>query len=117
MAQDKVFAAGMRLHHPKEKAPAWVKADIEIAVSEFIAFLQAYERNDKVRLQVKESERTGKLYAELNTFIPNNEQPAEPVRPNAPRPAAPKPTAPPLPQEQDELALDGAEEDIDQIPF
>ncbi len=71
---DKIFAKGMFFNKPREGAPDFVKGKIDIKVDEFLLFLKENE-NQKgyVNLDLKES-KGGKLYLELNTFVPKDMQ-------------------------------------------
>lgn len=70
--QDKVFIDGLIFKLPdentKEKAP-WVKGKISVKVSEFIAFLNKYNNNGWVNIDLKKSKEKGTLYLELNRWI------------------------------------------------
>jgi hypothetical protein len=71
---DKIFAEGMFFNKPREGAPDFVKGKIDIKVDEFLLFLNK-NKNQKgyVNLDLKES-KGGKLYLELNTFVPKDMQ-------------------------------------------
>src|SRR6266700_4212897 len=67
---EKIFADGMVFKLPRDGAPDFVKGSVSIKVAEFVAFLQATEKNSgwvNIDLKVGQS---GKAYAELNTFQP-----------------------------------------------
>lgn len=65
-----IFAEGFILKKPGDKAPDFVKGEIAIKVSEFVAFLQKHVKNDGwVNLNLKKS-AAGKLYVDLNNWTP-----------------------------------------------
>jgi hypothetical protein len=79
--KEKVFASGLIFKEPHENAPAFVKGSLSVKVADFTAFLQANETNSGwVNIDIKESQG-GKLYCELNTYIPKapNMEPQEEV--------------------------------------
>lgn len=72
--QEKVFVDGMRFELPtdiqKEKTP-WIKAKISIKAPEMIAFLEKHQSNAGwVNIDLKKSDKTGKMYLELNSWQP-----------------------------------------------
>jgi hypothetical protein len=79
--KEKVFADGLIYKEPRENAPAFVKGSLSIKVADFVAFLQANETNSGwINIDIKESQG-GKLYCELNTYMPQkpNIEPKEEV--------------------------------------
>ena len=64
---EKQFAKGIYFRQPSEKAPDFVKGSISIKVAEFRAFLQRFENEDWINLDLKES-KNGKCYFELNQW-------------------------------------------------
>ena len=70
--QEKVFASGLFFDRPRENSPEWIKGRMSIKVPEAIIFLQKYQNNaGYVNLDLKAS-KEGKLYLELNTFVPKS---------------------------------------------
>lgn len=72
--QEKIFVDGMRFELPneimKEKTP-WIKGRISCKVPDLITFLQKHQNNSGwLNIDLKKSEKTGKLYMELNTWKP-----------------------------------------------
>ncbi len=74
MDNEKTFAKGIYFGKPHPNAPDFVKGKIDIKVDDLLIFLKEHE-NDKgyVNLDLKES-KGGKLYLELNTFVPRDMQ-------------------------------------------
>ncbi len=71
---DKTFAKGIFFNKPHQNAPDFVKGKIDIKVDELLTFLKEHENaKGYVNLDLKES-KGGKLYLELNTFIPKDMQ-------------------------------------------
>jgi len=64
---EKQFAQGLYFKKPSKNAPDFVKGVISIKVAEFGAFLQRFEGEDWVNLDLKES-KNGKYYLELNQW-------------------------------------------------
>lgn len=65
---ENVFAKGMFVEKPSEKAPEFIKAKISFKVADVIEFLKEHENNaGYVNCDLKES-KEGKLYLQLNTF-------------------------------------------------
>lgn len=74
MENNKVFAQGIFFEKPsdivKEKAP-WIKGKISIKVPDLIPFLEKHQNNaGYVNIDMKLSEKTGKIYLELNNWKP-----------------------------------------------
>jgi hypothetical protein len=65
-----IFAQGMRADFPGAKAPDFVKCRLSIKVTDFIQFLNG-QNKEWVNIDVKQS-KAGKLYCELNTFVPKS---------------------------------------------
>ncbi len=75
--QKKIFADGFRFELPspelKQKAP-WIKGKLSVKVAEAIKFLQEHESNAGwVNIDMKLSEKTGKIYLELNQWKPKEQ--------------------------------------------
>jgi len=70
-----VFVDGMFFKGPddrtKEKAP-WVKGHVSIKMSDFIGFIKSHKDEDWLNIDLKKS-KGGKLYFELNTWKPKQE--------------------------------------------
>lgn len=64
---DNKFPQGFIVKSKRERAPAFVKANISIKVAEFIPYLNHNVKNGWVNLQILES-REGKLYAKLDDY-------------------------------------------------
>ena len=112
---DNKFVPGFRIFLPRENAPEWVKADILIDVRQMRDWLADNPHNE-VRLQIKESRDSGKLYATVNDYTPGTQtrNPAPPP----PRYIPPQEMTtnraynhPPLPQD------DLSDDSINDIPF
>ena len=74
MSDEKIFVDGMICkRHPK--APDFVKVNLSLKMSELIAFAKQHHNDGWLNVQVKESQG-GKLYAELDTWKPQ-EQPQQ----------------------------------------
>ena len=72
MSQDKIFSKGVFFKKPSDKAPSYVLGKIQFKVEEAIEFLQANANEGGwVTIDVKES-REGKIYCELDTYVPRN---------------------------------------------
>lgn len=76
--REMTFPEGLRVFWPHENTPDFVKAEIVLDVAELRAWLDTVQTDDqgRVRLDVKESARTGNLYASVNTYVPR-ERPAD----------------------------------------
>ena len=69
---EKVFTNGLIFKLPSNKAPEFVKGSLSVKVADFVAFLKEHETNSGwVNIDIKES-REGKLYCELNTYMPEH---------------------------------------------
>ena len=87
---DKVFVDGMLAKKPDEGAPDFVKLKLSIKLDEFGPWVAARKKADPdsewMNIEIKEG-RSGKWYAELNTWKPSANQPArQPARQPAPAP-------------------------------
>lgn len=76
MTQEKVFVDGL-ITKRNEKAPDWIIASHSVKVDDFITFLKANAKNGWVNFDTKKA-GSGKMYNELNTFVPKK-QGAAPV--------------------------------------
>jgi len=72
--KDIVFVDGLRVYKPNEKAPAFIKAELEFEMPPFIAWARQYAKGVKVRITIKESQK-GTYYGSLNTFEPSKDIP------------------------------------------
>lgn len=101
MSKEVKFVDGLRAFKPHANAPEFVKAALEINISELRDWLDA-QQGDKVRLDLKES-RSGTYYCSVNNFTPD---PGRGSGNSAPRDAAPPDHSEPPPAD-----------DYDDIPF
>ena len=71
-----VFVSGMYFKGPddrtKEKAP-WVKGHVSIKMSDFVEFIKTHKEEEWLNIDLKKS-KGGKLYFELNTWKPKQEE-------------------------------------------
>lgn len=65
---EKTFINGLIAKRPKETAPEWVKCDLSMKRKELIDWLNT-QQDEWVNAQVCEG-KSGKWYAELNTWKP-----------------------------------------------
>ena len=72
--KDIVFVDGLRVYKPNEKAPAFIKAELEFEMPLFLAWARQHAKGVKVRVTIKESQK-GTYYGSLNTFEPNKDMP------------------------------------------
>lgn len=85
---EKIFANGLVYKAPRERAPDYVKGSLSFKVEEFVAWLQEHQSaTGWVNVQIKES-KGGKLYCELDTWKPGQQNEARNDDPE-PRRAAP----------------------------
>ena len=73
---EKVFAKGLYVKAPSEKAPEFVKFGMSIKRQEVMDWLQGMP-DEWINLQVKEA-KSGKWYAEVDTWKPDAEKKAAP---------------------------------------
>jgi len=118
---DIVFANGMIIKD-RGAAPEYVIAKVSIKVEEFIQTLQENNNNGWVNIEIKQA-KSGKNYAAIDTWKPNQDNPANqgyvtkqaPTMPqqsnNAPPPPAPFPTGDNIP------GLEAGDESIEDVPF
>ena len=112
MSQDKVFANGM-IVKDRGNAPEWVIAKVSIKVEEFIQTLQQHADNGWVNLNIQRS-RGGKDYVEIDTWKPNQDNPANQgyvTRQEQPQRQAPPPPPAPFPTQEPEDTLTGLDSD------
>jgi len=76
---DKVFAEGLFYDPPRDGAPDFVIGGLTVSVDRFTDWLAAQPKSDKgyVKIDIKRG-RTGKIYAELNTFQPKKQAAPQP---------------------------------------
>ncbi|MEL0015194.1 MAG: hypothetical protein VW715_08265 [Rhodospirillales bacterium] len=90
MNDQKVFVDGLLVKLPDDNAPDFVKLKLSIKLDEFGPWVAARKKADPdsewMNIEIKEG-RSGKWYAELNTWKPSADQPArQPARQPAPAP-------------------------------
>jgi poly(A) polymerase Pap1 len=76
MEQEKVFANGF-IFKRRDNAPEFVIGELSVRVSEAVEFLQRYDKNGWVNLNINIS-KSGKKYVELNTFEPKPQEQQQP---------------------------------------
>ena len=76
------FVDGLMVKAPHEKAPDFVKCGISIKREDLIKWLQA-ETDEWINLQVKESGKSGKWYAQVDNWRPS--QRSDDVQNQSPR--------------------------------
>ena len=74
MAQDKEFVNGLSIKAPRDQAPEFVKASGSINKQNMIQWLQS-KPDEWINFNVLVG-RTGKWYAEVDNWKPNNQAPA-----------------------------------------
>jgi hypothetical protein len=101
--QEPVWPSGLRVFQPHEKAPDFVKAEIVINCQEFEQFMKARHVMGTLKLTMKQG-RSGALYCQLNTFVPQSQGYQHPeyrespvTAQNRPTPPAPRKAPPPPP--------------------
>lgn len=72
---DNIFVDGMIAKKPHEKAPDFVKANLSVKLGDFIRFADPHKKNGWVNIVIKEG-RSGKYYAELDTYEPKKPDPS-----------------------------------------
>jgi hypothetical protein len=82
---DMIFADGIRVFTPHEKAPSFVVAEIVIQPRSFtewikknVDLLTTYKDEKQIKLQLRES-KGGTLYIVVNDFKPTNKSVNEPT--------------------------------------
>ena len=79
MNDQKVFVDGLIVKLPDDNAPDFVKLKLSIKLDEFGPWVAARKKADPdsewMNIEIKEG-RSGKWYAELNTWKPSTDQPA-----------------------------------------
>jgi hypothetical protein len=118
MSQDKVFANGM-IVKDRGNAPEWVIAKVSIKVEEFIQTLQQHADNGWVNLNIQRS-RGGKDYVEIDTWKPNQDNPANQgyaTRQEQPQRQAPPPPPAPFPADDNLPGLDSEPALTQKLPF
>jgi len=70
MAEEKyenIFADGLSFKKPRENAPDFIKGCLSVKVDQFTAFINKYQKNGWVNIDLKKSKK-GTLYLALNTY-------------------------------------------------
>jgi len=68
-----IFTEGLMFKAPNDKAPEHIKGSLSIKVEEFKQFLDKNNNNGWVNIDLKVG-KSGKYYAELNTWKPSNKK-------------------------------------------
>lgn len=114
-----IFAQGM-VPRPRGNAPQWVDYKVAFYAPDFIKTLQEnQDANGWVNVQVKTAKKTGKQYAEIDTYG-KDKNPKDTGGYRAPRPPSQqqRPTPPPFPSAQQQNQQNENHDDgIDDIPF
>lgn len=79
MSDEKVFIDGMIVKR-HEKAPDFVICNLSLKGEELVPFMRKHQKDGWVNVQVKRS-KGGKLYAELDTWEPKEQEPD--IKPDA----------------------------------
>ena len=108
MSQEKTFVNGMIVKR-NEQAPDFVICGLSFKVDEIKAFLDEYNNNGWVNVQVKRSQG-GKFYGELDVWEKKEPQSPPPYNP----PPVPQNVAEPIPQPP---SFDMDDIDDSDIPF
>lgn len=75
--KEKVFVDGLIFKGKQEKDPDFVKGHLAIKADDLIAFIQKHRKSDGwLNIDMKKS-AGGKLYLELNTFVPKKKDEEE----------------------------------------
>ena len=112
---NKVFTDGLIVKR-RDNAPDFIICNLSVKVEDFVNWLEANKNNGWVNIDVKRSGHSGKLYAELDTWQPSQNQ-------SMPQPSQPSYQQPPeFVNDADAgtipgLEPNGGDEDIDDIPF
>ena len=93
---EKIFIDGLMVRDPRNNAPDFILGHLRIKVDELIPFLQKHAKNGWINVDLCRG-RSGKPYASLDTWEPQ-QQPQTP------------PQAPPPP-------FDPGNEPMDEIPY
>ncbi len=67
---EKIFVDGMIFKLPSERAPDFIIGKLSIKAEEFMSFLITNEKNGWLNIELKVGQ-SGKPYAELDTWEPN----------------------------------------------
>lgn len=73
MSDEKVFVNGMIVKR-HEKAPDFVICNLSLKGEELVPFMREHQKDGWINIQVKRS-KGGKLYAELDTWEPKEQEP------------------------------------------
>jgi len=79
MSEETIFGEGFIFKRPHEKSPDFVKGSMSVKVDEAIAFLQKYNNNGWVNLDLLASKDNSKLYFKLNTWKPKEDTATPPA--------------------------------------
>jgi hypothetical protein len=118
MNNEKIFAQGM-IVKDRGNAPEWMIAKVSIKVEEFIQTLQQNSDNGWVNIQLKVSQG-GKSYAEIDTWKPNQDNPANQgyvTRQEQPQRQAPPPPPAPFPTGDNIPDLEAGSAETPDVPF
>lgn len=88
MSDNKVFVDGLIVKR-HEKAPDFVVCNLSVKVAELVPFLEQNQSNGWVNVQVKQA-KSGKYYAELDTWKPTQGDAAQQGMAEARRAAEPE---------------------------
>jgi len=69
---EKQFAKGLIFKKPREGSPSFVKGSLSIKMNEFMEWADKNQKNGWLNIDLKEG-KSGKYYAELNTFEPKQD--------------------------------------------
>lgn len=68
--KEKIFADGLRFSELSEKTPTFIIAKMSVKVEDFTEFMRQHVNNaGYINVDIKVG-KTGRTYAELNTFVP-----------------------------------------------
>ena len=72
MTDEKIFADGMIVKR-HENAPDFVLANVSFKCQDFHNFMKQHHKDGWVNVQIKRA-KSGKLYADLDTFTPSKKE-------------------------------------------
>lgn len=84
MSTEIEFVDGLFFKEPRAQAPDYVKGSISIQPAKLAAWLQKYQGQEWVNIDVKES-KGGKVYCAVNDWKPGDQRDAKPKRAAEPR--------------------------------
>ncbi len=75
MSEAPIFLDGFYVNSPSDATPDWIKAKLSFKLATLIPFLEQNQVDGFVNAEIRVSQKTGNLYAAIDTYAQKRQQP------------------------------------------